>query len=326
MMSWRDKGRNGLSVGISGVATEDDVVLPLGPGEWEEALGLPLCVVCYNSDQMETLERERAWKDEEFDFILQSLRTVLLKRKLIYLHGNMECLLIIAKDGASLIYTSHSTSNPLQALIHSSLGIQSLLKKQPLKPNVIDRDKVLVPSNWDSWGKIRVLRDGFNVEGLNRGWSSDIHEAGQSIGGEELELEQSLIDASSALRVYEETIPDPAAGSYSSSRTETDANELEVKSQDPQTFLASQLEVLDRVKHSMESNNRPGRRDAPNRITTMLENGTGDGNIATDEGRVSDHIGPVQFNMGGIQVDADDMLQRLKVRLDAYCSSLKSAN
>jgi dynein light intermediate chain 1, cytosolic len=33
-----------------------------------------------------------------------------------------------------------------------------------------------------------------------------------------------------------------------------------------------------------------------------------------DEGRVNEHIGPVQFNMGGIQVDADDMLQRLKVR------------
>ena len=27
-----------------------------------------------------------------------------------------------------------------------------------------------------------------------------------------------------------------------------------------------------------------------------------------------EHIGPVQFNMGGIQVDADDMVQRLKVR------------
>jgi dynein light intermediate chain 1 len=33
-----------------------------------------------------------------------------------------------------------------------------------------------------------------------------------------------------------------------------------------------------------------------------------------DEARVNEHIGPVQFNMGGIQVDADDMLQRLKVR------------
>lgn len=31
---------------------------------------------------MEALERERGWKEDEFDFVLQSLRTVLLKRKL----------------------------------------------------------------------------------------------------------------------------------------------------------------------------------------------------------------------------------------------------
>lgn len=29
---------------------------------------------------MESLEREGAWKEEEFDFVLQALRTVLLKR------------------------------------------------------------------------------------------------------------------------------------------------------------------------------------------------------------------------------------------------------
>ena len=29
---------------------------------------------------MEHLEKEMAWKEEDFDFVLQSLRTVLLKR------------------------------------------------------------------------------------------------------------------------------------------------------------------------------------------------------------------------------------------------------
>lgn len=33
------------------------------------------------SDLMEKLERERAWREEDFDFILQFLRTVLLKRE-----------------------------------------------------------------------------------------------------------------------------------------------------------------------------------------------------------------------------------------------------
>jgi dynein light intermediate chain 1 len=50
MLSWRDRGRGGNSLdGVSTSATsEGDVSLPLGPGEWGEALGLPLCVVCQN--------------------------------------------------------------------------------------------------------------------------------------------------------------------------------------------------------------------------------------------------------------------------------------
>lgn len=53
MISWRDRGRgstslDGSSGGGGSSVTEADVTLPLGPGEWEEALGLPLCVVCQN--------------------------------------------------------------------------------------------------------------------------------------------------------------------------------------------------------------------------------------------------------------------------------------
>jgi dynein light intermediate chain 1 len=50
MISWRDRGRGGnaLDGGGTSSTTDSDVTLPLGPGEWEEALGLPLCVVCQN--------------------------------------------------------------------------------------------------------------------------------------------------------------------------------------------------------------------------------------------------------------------------------------
>jgi dynein light intermediate chain 1 len=50
MISWRDRGRGGNALDGGGVSNsaEGDVSLPLGPGEWEEALGLPLCVVCQN--------------------------------------------------------------------------------------------------------------------------------------------------------------------------------------------------------------------------------------------------------------------------------------
>ncbi len=50
MLGWRDRGRPGHSLdgGSSSAAVDDDLNLPLGPGEWDEALGLPLCVVCQN--------------------------------------------------------------------------------------------------------------------------------------------------------------------------------------------------------------------------------------------------------------------------------------
>lgn len=50
MISWRDRGRGGNALDGAGTSNtaEGDVSLPLGPGEWEEALGLPLCVVCQN--------------------------------------------------------------------------------------------------------------------------------------------------------------------------------------------------------------------------------------------------------------------------------------
>jgi dynein light intermediate chain 1 len=49
MISWRDRGRGGNALDGGGTTAEGDVSLPLGPGEWEEALGLPLCVVCQNA-------------------------------------------------------------------------------------------------------------------------------------------------------------------------------------------------------------------------------------------------------------------------------------
>lgn len=51
MGQWKDRGRGGgtnLDGTTAVTSGEGDVALPLGPGEWEDALGLPLCVVCQN--------------------------------------------------------------------------------------------------------------------------------------------------------------------------------------------------------------------------------------------------------------------------------------
>jgi dynein light intermediate chain 1 len=50
MISWRDRGRGTTNLdSVGSTVTADGVItLPLGPGELDEALGLPLCVVCQN--------------------------------------------------------------------------------------------------------------------------------------------------------------------------------------------------------------------------------------------------------------------------------------
>jgi dynein light intermediate chain 1 len=51
MVAWRDRGRGG-GTNLDGTtavpAADAEMDLPVGPGEWEDPLGLPLCVVCQN--------------------------------------------------------------------------------------------------------------------------------------------------------------------------------------------------------------------------------------------------------------------------------------
>ncbi|ROT41037.1 dynein light intermediate chain [Sodiomyces alkalinus F11] len=326
MVSWRDRGRGGSSVNLDGTATgatgEDDVSLPLGPGEWEEALGLPLCVVCQRAEKIELLEKSQGWKEGDFDQVLQYLRTTLLRH------------------GASLIYTTPNVPSPLPSLVHSSLGVTSLLKRQPLKHNVIDRDKILVPPNWDSWGKIRVLRDGFDVEATSIGWSRDLQSefTDPAMTTEGLNvLAKAKADGSyqgetwsSAIAPYEDWIRDLTTASEALALGADDADSasrLEVQSDEAQDFLSSSLAALDayKVKAEQKSDPTKGARSATppsSSSSAALDHGTARHPLTTaSDGKVSDHIGPVQFNMGGIQVDADDMVQRLKDR-QAYTAAI----
>lgn len=42
------------------------------------------------------------------------------------------------------------------------------------KPNTLNRDRIVVPAGWDSWGKIGVLRDGFDAKAWGEAWERDL--------------------------------------------------------------------------------------------------------------------------------------------------------
>ena len=339
MKEWSDKRKGARVDASSNPASESNINLPLGPGEWDEALGIPLCVVCQNAEKIDRFEREHSWKDDEFDFVLQYMRTILLKH------------------GGSLIYTASSAPGSLQNLIRSSLDITSLLQRNPLKHNVIDRDRILVPPNWDSWGKIRVLREGFDVEGISNTWSVDIRVPPQlskekrkrskaetdraqgaaspsngrttpSQPAEDDDEEQSV-----SVAAYERIIQDP--NSHQSSALQfgsgisaqqglANGDGTETPCQDTQDFLAGQVQVLDRLKAEDEAQKAKDPRSKPStgaNSPTTPTNPRFDGQLRPSAGgRVNEHLGPVQFNMGGISVDADDALKSLKDRSTASTS------
>jgi dynein light intermediate chain 1 len=171
------------------------------------------------------------------------------------------------------------------------LSIQSPLRQQTLKHNVIERDKVFVPPHWDSWGKIRVLREGFDVEGINSGWSLDINGGDDATTGE---------TEGGAVEVYEEVIKDISRGGADSLAL-LKGRVMEVPPVDTQEFLAQQFEILE-SKAAEDKSSRDGK-DAKKKRD--VEDGS--------EKVLAEQVGPVQFNVGGIQVDAENMIESLKV-------------
>ena len=226
-------------------------------------------------------------------------------------------------DGASLIYTTSDEASDLPSLIHASLDVESSRGRWELpKASVIERDKILVPPNWDSAGKIRVLRDGSDseLEEVSQRWSEDIHrglEINQTISpppplspnDPDFGAESDPTD-SSAVAMYEDKVPYSSSEMFSRTKDRT-PGDLEVTGVDIQDFLRTQLTVLEslRRKANARSHRKP---DAENTTTTDAWGRTGP--RGQDLG-VSHHIGPVKCNVGGIQVDidADDAVRRLNV-------------
>jgi dynein light intermediate chain 1 len=243
-------------------------------------------VVCQNANQIEVLEKESGWKDRHFDFVQQFVRTILLKH------------------GSSLIYTMPplaGSESALQRLVHSSLTIQSMLQKQTLKHNTTNRDHILVPPNFDSWGKIRILTDDFDVEAVSDAWTRAI-EADAPADEPAQAKEGHSAATDDAVAMYEEVIKNPQRdGDIPGLPQKQKAGwGLDIEGKDTQVFLSEQAALLEGLSREDERSQQ-----ARESKKNLGPTGAGD---------VEEHIGPVQFNMGGIQMDAEDMVKRLKVR------------
>nr|CAG8524817.1 2988_t:CDS:10 [Entrophospora candida] len=186
--------KSGWTKGKAVVDELKESQLPLGPGTLTTNLGIPIVVVCTKSDNV---ERGFDYKEELFDFIQQSLRTICLKCK------------IISGSGTALFYTTirqeQTFTDLRQYILHRLLGTKALSGDAKAtyafskKAHVVDRDTVMVPSGWDSWGKIKISKEGFDCEGLLNGWDLDMgYRDSSPQEGEEIV---------SSKKIYGDTVP-----------------------------------------------------------------------------------------------------------------------
>ncbi|KAK3629542.1 hypothetical protein LTR56_017971 [Elasticomyces elasticus] len=139
---------------------------------------IALTVVVQHVEAQEALERED-YREETFDYISQCLRT---------------CLLPIS---AALIYTSASPPpqqpgsalSEIQKVLYASLSLDlaplspapakgtTTTNRAELAPKhcLVDRMAILIPSNWDSAGKIRLLSETFTPETVLEAWVADLN-------------------------------------------------------------------------------------------------------------------------------------------------------
>ena len=194
LLSWKepwvflDKLRRWLYLLSSAILPSESSRARSSPESVEtlRAHDLKLTVILQHTEAQESLLRESVpYTEESFDLISQTLRTCLLPLSagLVYTSS----LAAPQPPGAPLseaqkvIYTSLRLDigalQPKQRPSSSSGAGGASVKKDELmlpKHNVVDRMAVLVPSGWDSVGKIRLLSEDFSPEAVLEGWMADL--------------------------------------------------------------------------------------------------------------------------------------------------------
>ncbi|KAJ7437149.1 dynein 1 light intermediate chain [Mycena galericulata] len=135
-------------------------LLPLGPGTLtHNSAGVPIIGsdLAAGASGMGGMVRGKGGEwEERTDGVMQVLRTICLKY------------------GAGLFYTTQHPAT-LQTLRQYALHMLFIPPApSPAKPNYLDRDRIVVPAGWDSWGKITIMREEFEARTWGEAWDRDL--------------------------------------------------------------------------------------------------------------------------------------------------------
>ncbi|TIB74722.1 hypothetical protein E3Q23_00104 [Wallemia mellicola] len=164
--------------------------------------GIPLFIVCHKSDVIEKAQNidKDGWStDDNIEWIQQVLRGIALKY------------------GAGIAYTSVNKPDTLtkaREYIHHRLFQPETNSHAPRsfpfnhRAIVVEKDAVLIPAGWDSWGKITALRDGISATDdiISDGWDN--------------QLSNDEGSQPKASKLYQDVIHDPTKNHHSTQPTE----------------------------------------------------------------------------------------------------------
>ncbi|KAI9574289.1 dynein light intermediate chain-domain-containing protein [Boletus coccyginus] len=193
-----------------------NTVLPLGPGTLTHNLsGVPIIVVCTKADLIDEgsdlvgagasgmgamVKGKGGEWEEQTDGVMQVLRTICLKygAALFYTTPQPSTLNVLRQYTLHVLFTPPAPSPGVATGTEASAPIRNPFLFHH-RPNTLDRDRIVVPAGWDSWGKIGVLREGFEARVWGEAWDTDLADA----SGTE--------DAGGAKRMYRALVPDQGA-------------------------------------------------------------------------------------------------------------------
>lgn len=321
---------------------------------------LPITIVVQHVEAQEGLERE-GYREESFDYISQCLRTCMLP-----LHSG-------------LVYTSSSPppqqpGSPLteiQKVVYSALALDiaplspvppktsTPTKREDLVPqhNFVDRMAIVIPSGWDSAGKIRLISETFSPEAISDAWladintpvnplksSTDIKTAGEgksddaasppaNAAATSTDAEQTVF-STSAINSDDEDSDLPTSMSSPIKPSHSAITTYEQAVQDPNAHKAlkppmievttkkSQDFLQDMRKHIQTLEAQDAERTKPATSTTSTGRLTG---VPTgDQTGALDGLGDVSFNVGGVSyntVSAEAAIEKLRQQPSINTSS-----
>ncbi|KAJ7228234.1 dynein light intermediate chain-domain-containing protein [Mycena pura] len=165
-------------------------ILPLGPGTLtHNSAGVPIIVACTKADLIDEggdlvagasgmggMVRGKGGEwEERTDSIMQVLRTICLKygAGLFYTTQNPNTLQTLRQYALHMLFIPPAPSPAVASGAEAPAPVRNPFPFTQ-KPNYLDRDRIVVPAGWDSWGKVTIMREEFEARAWSEAWDRDL--------------------------------------------------------------------------------------------------------------------------------------------------------